>query len=111
MCFDPLHRETNSVSDEQSRMLGEMTAHNSAQLKKFFENAAIEGDWQLVFAASYNGCIISLPAKGGGQVRLRVAARHQNDTPYLELRAERMGGAGAADRGERPPKRGAGDAE
>ena len=80
------------MSEEQSRLLGEMTAHNSVQLKQFFEGSAIEGNWQLVFAASYNGCILSLPAKGGGQVRLRIAARYRHDTPYLELRAEKMGG-------------------
>ena len=94
------------MSDDQSRLLGEMTAHNSTQLKKFFEGSAIEGNWQLVFAASYNGCILSLPAKGGGQVRLRIAARYLHETPYLELRAEKMGGeelspeAGAPERTE-----------
>lgn len=81
------------MSEEQSRLLGEMTAHNSAQLKQFFEGAAIDGNWQLVFAASYNGCILSLPARGGGQVRLRIAARHRHDTPYLEIRAEKVGGS------------------
>lgn len=81
------------MSEDQSRLLGEMTAHNSAQLKQFFEGSAIEGNWQLVFAASYNGCILSLPAKGGGQVRLRIVARHRHETPYLELRAEKVGGS------------------
>ena len=88
------------MPDEQSRLLGEMTAHNSTQLKKFFEGSAIEGNWQLVFAASYNGCILSLPAKGGGQVRLRIAARYLHETPYLELRAERMGGDALAEEPE-----------
>ncbi len=82
------------MSEEQSKLVGEMTAHNTKQLKRFFEDAAIEGDWQLVYAASHNGCIISLPAEGGGQVRLRIVARYQHQYPYLELRAERMGGPG-----------------
>lgn len=111
------------MSEEQSKLLGEMTAHNSTQLKQFFEGSAIEGNWQLVFAASYNGCILSLPAKGGGQVRLRIAARYLHETPYLELRAERMGGeeddmetAGGAEKAETEAEageraRGSGDPE
>lgn len=76
--------------DKQSTLISKMSAHNTAQLKQFFEGSEIEGDWQLIFAASYNGCIISLPAKGGGQMRLRIAARYRDEQPYLELRAERM---------------------
>lgn len=80
------------AEDKQATLIGKMSAHNTAQLKEFFGGSEIKGDWQLIFAASYNGCIISLPAKGGGQMRLRIAARYRDDCPYLELRTERMGG-------------------
>ncbi len=80
------------ADDKQTTLVSKMSAHNTAQLKTFFEGAAIEGDWQLIFAASYNGCIISLPAKGGGQMRLRIAAKYRDEYPYLELRAQQMGG-------------------
>lgn len=81
------------ADEQQTKLIGMMSAHNTAQLKEFFEGTTLEGDWELVYAASYNGCIISLPAKGGGQVRLRIAAKYQHEFPYLELRTERMGGA------------------
>ncbi len=80
--------------DPQEKLISKMGTHNTTQLEKFFEGSDIGGDWQLVFAASYNGCIISLPAKGGGQMRMRVAARYLHEQPYLELRTERMGGSG-----------------
>ena len=79
--------------DPQEKLISKMGTHNTTQLEKFFEGSDIGGDWQLVFAASYNGCIISLPAKGGGQMRMRVAARYMHEQPYLELRTERMGGS------------------
>jgi hypothetical protein len=81
------------AEDKQTTLITKMSAHNTAQLKTFFEGSEIKGDWQLIFAASYNGCIISLPAKGGGQMRLRIAAKYRDDYPYLELRAQRMGSA------------------
>lgn len=77
--------------DKQALLVSKMSAHNTAQLKEFFEGSEIAGDWQLIFAASYNGCIISLPAKDGGQMRLRIAARYRDDYPYLELRTDRSG--------------------
>lgn len=77
--------------DKQVTLVAKMSAHNTAQLKEFFNGSEIGGDWQLIYAASYNGCIISLPAKGGGQMRLRIAARYRDDYPYLELRAQRAG--------------------
>jgi hypothetical protein len=79
------------AEDKQVTLVSKMSAHNTAQLKEFFEGSEIGGDWQLIYAASYNGCIISLPAKGGGQMRLRVIARYRDEYPYLELRTERMG--------------------
>lgn len=78
------------AEEKNSPLMTKMSEHNTAQLKEFFDGAEIGDDWQLVYAASYNGCIISLPAKGGGQMRLRIAARYRDDQPYLELRAERM---------------------
>ena len=81
---------------EESMLVTKMSAHNTAQLKEFVEGSEVGGDWQLIFAASYNGCIISLPGKGGGQMRLRVAARYRDDQPYIELRAQRIGPAGEA---------------
>lgn len=75
--------------DKQAKLVSKMSAHNTVQLKEFFEGSEIGGDWQLIYAASYNGCILSLPAKGGGQMRLRIAARYRDDYPYLELRAQR----------------------
>jgi hypothetical protein len=74
--------------DKQVKLVSKMSAHNTAQLKEFFAGSEISGDWQLIYAASYNGCIISLPAKGGGQMRLRIAARYRDDYPYLELRTQ-----------------------
>jgi len=85
------------VDDKQNTLISKMSAHNTAQLNDFFEGSAIEGDWQLIFAASYNGCIISLPAKGGGQMRLRLAAKFRDGQPYLELRAQHMGSADEED--------------
>ncbi len=82
------------TEDKQSLLIRKVGGHNSAQLKEFFDGSEIKGDWQLVFAASYNGCIISLPAKGGGQMRLRIAARYRDGYPYLELRTQRMGSSG-----------------
>ncbi len=79
------------ADDKQTTLISKMSAHNTAQLKEFFNGSAIEGDWQLIFAASYNGCIISLPAKEGGQMRLRIAAKYRDEQPYLELRAQHMG--------------------
>ena len=79
--------------DQQQKLIGKMSSHNTAQLKQFFEGSEIEGDWQLIYAASYNGCIISLPAKEGGHMRLRVAARYQHEFPYLELRTDHMKGS------------------
>ncbi len=82
------------MSDEQqAKLISQISSHNTIQLKDFFNGSEIEGDWQLIYAASYNGCIISLPAKGGGQMRLRVAARYQHEFPYLELRSDHMGGS------------------
>ena len=81
------------ADDKQTTLISKMSAHNTAQLKEFFGGSAIEGDWQLIFAASYNGCIISLPAKEGGQMRLRIAAKYRDEQPYLELRAQHMGPA------------------
>ena len=78
-----------------AKLFAEIASHNTLQLRSFFERAAIEGDWQLVFAASYNGCILSLPSKSGGQVQLRVAARFKDGVPYLELRAHEVGGRDA----------------
>ncbi|HSG81397.1 MAG TPA: hypothetical protein VLC48_04030, partial [Gemmatimonadota bacterium] len=69
-----------------------MSVHNTAQLKSCFDGAEIKADWQLIFASSYNGAIISLPADGGGQMRLRIAAKYRDEYPYVELRAQRMGG-------------------
>lgn len=80
------------AEDLYTKLVSKMSAHNTAQLKDFFDGAEIEGDWQLIYAASYNGCIISLPAKGGGTMRLRIAAKYRDEHPYLELRAQRMGG-------------------
>ncbi len=76
------------ADDKQTTLISKMSAHNTAQLRDFFDGSAIEGDWQLIFAASYNGCIISLPAKDGGQMRLRIAAKFRDGQPYLELRAQ-----------------------
>lgn len=81
------------VDDKQSTLVAKMSAHNTSQLKEFFEGSAVAGDWQLIFAASYNGCIISLPAKDGGQMRLRLAAKYRDGQPYLELRTQHMGAA------------------
>ena len=75
--------------DKQAKLVSKMSAHNTGQLKEFFEGSEVGGDWQLIYAASYNGCILSLPAKGGGQMRLRIAARFRDDYPYLELRSQR----------------------
>ncbi|UCF19325.1 MAG: hypothetical protein JSU87_15565 [Gemmatimonadota bacterium] len=80
------------TEDKQALLISKVSAHNTTQLKQFFDGSAIEGDWSLIFAASYNGCIISLPAKGGGQMRLRIAARYRDDQPYLELRCQRIVG-------------------
>lgn len=77
--------------DKQVKLVSKMSAHNTVQLKEFFAGSEISGDWQLIYAASYNGCIISLPAKGGGQMRLRIAARYRDDYPYLELRTQCTG--------------------
>lgn len=89
----PGDNEDQDVSDgEQAALADRMSAHNTAQLKAFFDGADIESDWQLIFASSYNGCIISLPANGGGQMRLRIAAKYRDEYPYVELRAQRMGG-------------------
>ena len=85
------------AEEKQSMLESKMSAHNSAQLKEFVEGSEIGGDWQLIFAASYNGCIISLPRKGGGQMRLRIAARYRDDQPYLELRTQLIGPAGEAE--------------
>lgn len=74
-----------------AKMFAEIASHNTTQLKGFFDGIALEGDWQLVFAASYNGCVISLPAKGGGQIQLRIAARYKDNVPYLELRVQELG--------------------
>ncbi len=80
------------TSPDLAKLFAEIASHNTVQLRSFFERAAIQGDWQLVFAASYNGCIVSLPSKGGGQVQLRIAARFKDGVPYLELRAQEVGG-------------------
>lgn len=80
------------TTPDLAKLFSEIASHNTVQLRKFFEHSAIHGDWQLVFAASYNGCIISLPSKSGGQVQLRIAARFKDDVPYLELRAQQVGG-------------------
>jgi hypothetical protein len=85
------------ADDKQTTLIAKMSAHNTGQLKDFFAGSAIEGDWQLIFAASYNGCIISLPAKNGGQMRLRIAAKFRDGQPYLELRAQQMGQTGEED--------------
>jgi hypothetical protein len=86
------------VTEEKESMLEtKMGAHNTTQLNEFVEGSEIGGEWQLIFAASYNGCIISLPRKGGGQMRLRVAARYRDDQPYLELRTQKIGPAGEAE--------------
>ncbi len=85
------------AEEKNSPLMTKMSEHNTAQLREFFEGAEIGDDWQLVYAASYNGCIISLPAKGGGQMRLRIAARFRDDQPYLELRTERMVASGSGD--------------
>ena len=87
------------VDDAHTRLVSHMSAHNTAQLKEFFAGSDIEGDWQLIYAASYNGCIISLPATGGGTMRLRIAAKYRDDQPYLELRTERTG-AGSEEKTE-----------
>ncbi len=79
------------ADDKQATLISKMSAHNTGQLKDFFEGSAIKGDWQLIFAASYNGCIISLPAKEGGQMRLRIAAKFRDGQPYLELRTQYVG--------------------
>jgi hypothetical protein len=79
--------------DKQAILISKISAHNTTQLKQFFEGSAIEGDWQLIFAASYNGAIISLPAKNGGQMRLRIAARYRDEQPYIELRSQHVAGA------------------
>lgn len=84
------------TAPDLAKLFSEIASHNTVQLRTFFERSAIEGDWQLVFAASYNGCIISLPSKEGGQVQLRIAARFKDDVPYLELRAHEVGGPEAA---------------
>lgn len=83
------------ADDAYARLVSHMSAHNTAQLKEFFAGSEIEGDWQLIYAASYNGCIISLPARGGGTMRLRIAAKYRDDHAYLELRTERTGGDAA----------------
>jgi hypothetical protein len=80
------------TEDKQAILISKISAHNTTQLKQFFEGSEIKGDWSLVFAASYNGCIISLPATGGGQMRLRIAARYRDEQPYLELRCQRIVG-------------------
>ncbi len=77
---------------QDSGLEDRMSAHNTAQLKAFLEGVDLETDWHLIFASSYNGCIISLPANRGGQVRLRIAAKYRDDYPYLELRNQRVGG-------------------
>lgn len=74
-----------------AKAYSEIASHNTVQLRAFFDRIALEGDWQLVFAASYNGCVISLPAKGGGQIQLRIAARYKDGVPYLELRTQEVG--------------------
>ena len=79
------------AGENESALIGKIAAHNTKQLKDFFEGSTVAGDWQLIFAASYNGCIISLPAEGGGQMRLRIAARYGEGQPYLELLTQRMG--------------------
>jgi len=79
--------------DKQALLISKISAHNTTQLKQFFEGSAIEGDWQLIFAASYNGAIISLPAKGGGQMRLRIAARYRDEQPFVELRSQHVAGS------------------
>ena len=79
--------------DQQQKLIGKMSSHNTTELKKFFEGSEIKGDWQLIYAASYNGCIISLPAKDGGQMRLRLVARYEHEFPYLEMRVDHMGGS------------------
>jgi hypothetical protein len=81
------------ADDKQTTLISKMSAHHTPQLRDFFEGSAIEGDWQLIFAASYNGCIISLPATDGGQMRLRIAAKFRDGQPYLELRAQHIGQA------------------
>lgn len=80
------------TAPDLAKLFAEIASHNTVQLRTFFERSAIEGDWQLVFAASYNGCIVSLPSKGGGQVQLRIAARFKDEVPYLELRTQEVGG-------------------
>lgn len=78
--------------DEQTALADRISAQNTVRLKDFLDRSDIGGDWQLIFASSYNGCIISLPADGGGQMRLRIAAKYRDEYPYVELRAQRMGG-------------------
>lgn len=85
------------AGENESELISKIAAHNTKQLKDFFEGSTVAGDWQLVFAASYNGCIISLPAKGGGQMRLRIAARFSEGQPYLELLTQHMGKAEEAE--------------
>lgn len=85
------------TAPDLAKLFSEIASHNTVQLRNFFERAAIQGDWQLVFAASYNGCIISLPSKGGGQVQLRIAARFRDEVPFLELRAQEIGGKKGAE--------------
>lgn len=87
------------TAPDLAKLFSEIASHNTVQLRNFFERAAIEGDWQLVFASSYNGCIISLPGKAGGQVQLRIAARFKDNVPYLELRAHQVGGKKSAEEG------------
>ncbi|NIR43831.1 MAG: hypothetical protein GWN99_07725 [Gemmatimonadetes bacterium] len=78
--------------DDDGAMMERISARNTARLKAFFDGSDVSNDRQLIFAASYNGCIISLPADGGGQMRLRIAAKYRDEYPYVELRAQRMGG-------------------
>lgn len=85
------------VDDAHTRLVSHMSAHNTTQLKEFFAGSEIQGDWQLIYAASYNGCIISLPAIGGGTMRLRIAAKYRDEQPYLELRSERTAAPDAKD--------------
>ncbi len=82
----------DAESDQDSGLEDRMSAHNTAELKAFLEAVDLETDWHLIFASSYNGCIISLPASRGGQVRLRIAAKYRDDYPYLEIRNQRVGG-------------------
>lgn len=84
--------DESEEEDEEGAMMERMSARNTAQLKAFFDGSGVSDERQLIFASSYNGCIISLPAHGGGQMRLRIAAKYRDEYPYVELRAQRMGG-------------------